>query len=165
LRHFDAAHKIQPRFPPLYTLIGNLYLQQGDLAGAQKYYQQALAIDPDFAVAAANLAWTYLRQNTNLNQALSLAEKARQLMPDVDSISETLAMAYYQQGLYAKAVPLFEDCVQKAPRDPSYHYHLGLALIAAGEPQMGRHELQAALKINLPEADARQARQTLATTR
>jgi hypothetical protein len=52
--------------------------------------------------------------------------------------------------------------VQKSPQDAVYHYHLGLALLGAGEKVKGRQELQAALKLNLPTEDARDAQQHLA---
>jgi tetratricopeptide (TPR) repeat protein len=159
---YKKALSLQPQFAPLCTLIGNLYLKENDLASAEKYYQQALAADPNFAIAAGNLAWVYLQEGKNLNVAVSLAQKAKQLMPNMDSINDTLAFAYVRQGWYPNAIPLLRTCVQKSPQDAVYHYHLGLALLGAGEKVKGRQELQAALKLNLPTEDARDAQQHLA---
>ena len=93
--------------------------------------------------------------------ALSLAQKAKQLMPEVDSISDTLAWVYYKKGSYTNAKSLLQDCVRKVPQQGTYHYHLGMVLMADGEKQKAKSELEAALKLTLPSTDAKDARQAL----
>jgi tetratricopeptide (TPR) repeat protein len=137
-------------------------LDKGDLATAEKYFQRALAVDPDFAVAASNLAWVYAQEGVNLNAALDLARRARQQLPELDSVTDTLGWVQYKSGQYSAALPLFQECVQKAPSHPVYHYHLGLDLIASGQKDKGRQELNSALRLSLAGADAEQARETLA---
>ncbi len=52
--------------------------------------------------------------------------------------------------------------MQKAPDSAEYHYHLGVVLVAAGQKDKGKSQLQAALQMKqLKDADAQQARQTL----
>ncbi len=104
----------------------------------------------------------YALQGTNLDVALSLAQKARQLLPDLDSITDTLAWVQNKNGSYASAIPLLQECVQKAPGFPVYRYHLGMALLASGEKSKGREQLPAALRLKLRGEDAEQARQALA---
>jgi tetratricopeptide (TPR) repeat protein len=94
--------------------------------------------------------------------ALSLAQKAKQLLPDLDSISDTLAWVYYKKGNYNGAVPLLVDCVEKAPDRASYRYHLGMALLAGGQKGKAKQQLEAALRLRLTGADAQRARQALA---
>jgi tetratricopeptide (TPR) repeat protein len=108
------------------------------------------------------LAWVYAEENTNLDVAVSLAQKAKQLLPDLDSISDTLAWVYYKKGNYSGAVPLLQECVEKAPDRASYRYHLGMVLLADGEKQRARQQLEAALRLKLAGNDAQQARQALA---
>ena len=93
----------------------------------------------------------------NLNVALSLAQQAKRLLPELDSITDTLALAYYKEGLYANALPMFRECVRKAPSDPIYRYHLGIALLASGDKAKGDEELQSALRLNLQGDDALEA--------
>ena len=102
------------------------------------------------------------KQGTNLDVALGLAQKAKQLMPDLDSITDTLAWVMYKKGSYASALPLLQECVQKAPNSAIYHYHLGRAFLSAGEKAKARTQLQTALRLNLIGADATDAQQALA---
>jgi tetratricopeptide (TPR) repeat protein len=162
IERYQKALSLQPKSAPLNALIGNLYLHKGDLLNAERYYQQALTVDQDFAVAASNLAWVYTKKpNANLDVALSLAQKARQLLPDVEPIADTLAWVYYKKGLYGSAVPLLQECVDKAPKSAIYRYHLGMALLGAGQKDKAREQLQAALRLNLSGEDATVARETL----
>ena len=162
IRQFEKALALQPKSIPLITVMGNLYLDQGNLEKARKYYEQAVAVDPNSAIAANNLAWAYAAQGANLDVALSLAQKAKQLLPDLDPITDTLAWVEYKKGSYASAIPLLQECVQKAPQSPVYRYHLGMALLASGDQNKGREQLQVALRLKLEGGDAEQARQALA---
>lgn len=60
------------------------------------------------------------------DQALSLAEIARQAMPDSPTTADTLAWAYYHTGTYPFARDLLEDAINDAPDNASMHYHLGM---------------------------------------
>jgi tetratricopeptide (TPR) repeat protein len=159
---FEKALALQPKLVPLITLVGNLYLDQGRLEVAGKYYQQALAIDPNFAIAASNLAWVYAAQGGNLDLALSLAEKAKELQPESASISDVLAWVEYRKGSYDSARELLKECVQNVPDKGQYRYHLGMALLASGEKDKARAELEAALHLKLKREDAQQVREALA---
>jgi len=162
IARYEKALVLRPNFPPLETLVGNLYLDKGDLATARKHYEQALAINPNFAIAASNLAWVYTKQGGNLDVALGLAQKAKQLMPELDSITDTLAWVQYKKGSYISAKPLLQECVRKAPQYAPYHYHLGMVLAASGEKAKAKTELEAALRMKLSAEDATDARQALA---
>lgn len=155
------AVALQPNSSPLLTLAGNLYLMKGDYVSAQKYFEQALVQDPDAAVAASNLAWIATHENGNLDVALSLAQKAKRLAPQVDSITDTLGWVEYKKGSYSSSIPLFQESVQGSPNVPAYHFHLGMALIATGESAKARDQLQAALRLKLAGEEAEQARQAL----
>src|SRR5262249_41483504 len=139
-----------------------LYLAQGDTGKAKKYYEQTLSIDPNFAIAASNLAWIYAKENVNLDRALQLAQRGRRLLPQADSIADTLAWVDYKEGDYESALPILWDCVRKAPAVSLYHYHLGMVLVAVGKPEKGREELQTALRLKLLADDAKTAHQILA---
>lgn len=162
LNHYRSALALQPRFTPLITLVGNLYLEKGDFSSAEKYFEEALAIDPGFAVAASNLAWVYAEQGVKLDLALHLARGAVSQLGELDSASDTLGWVEYRNGQFSSALPLFQECVRKVPTHPVYRYHLGLALLASGQKEKGRGELNTALRLNLAGAEAARARQTLA---
>jgi tetratricopeptide (TPR) repeat protein len=159
---YEKALNLQPKFAPLLTMVGNLYLDKGDLETARKYFARALEADPNFAVANANMAWVDAQEGKDLDVALGLAQKAKSLMPEVPSISDTLAWVMYKKGNYSGAIPLLQDCVKRSPDSAQYRYHLGLALIAAGQQEAGKTQLRAALQMNkLKAADQEQAKQAL----
>jgi Flp pilus assembly protein TadD len=94
-----------------------------------------------------------------------MAQKAKSQAPELPSITDTLAWVMYKKGNYSGAIPLLQECVQKSPGSAEYHYHLGVVLVAAGQKDKGKSQLQAALQTNqLKDADAQQARQTLLQT-
>jgi tetratricopeptide (TPR) repeat protein len=162
---YQQAARREPGFAPLLTLIGNLYLQQRQWASAASYYQRALASQPDFALAAANLAWIKAEQNQDLANALILAQRADHEMPNVPSVGDTLAWVYYKLGSYGSALPLLRRCVQASPAQPTYRFHLGMALLASGDKRSGAAELRRALALRLSAADAKTAERALAGAR
>ena len=52
------------------------------------------------------LKQVYTRQGGNLDIALGLAQKAKQIMPELDSITDILAWVQYKKGAYSSAIPL-----------------------------------------------------------
>jgi tetratricopeptide (TPR) repeat protein len=120
-----------------------------------------LAVDPNFAVAASNLAWVYAQQGTNLDVALGLAQRAKQLMPELPSITDTLAWVIYKKGVYVSALPLLQECVEKEPGSAMFHYHLGLTYLGLGEKAKGKVQMQTALRLKLPKNDADTAEEAI----
>ena len=161
IAQYQKALDLQPKHAPLATMIGNLYLQKGDLETARKYYGQALAADPNFPVANANMAWVDAQEGKNLDTALGMAQKAKSLMPEIPTITDTLGWVMYKRGSYDSAVPLLQECVQKSPDSAKFRFHLGMTLLKAGQTAKGREQLETALRMKLDPPDAEQARQAI----
>lgn len=158
---YEQGAQLSPSSAPILTKIGDLYMSEGSLSKATAEYQKALNVDPTFAIAANNLAWIYAEQGQNLDVALGLAQKAKSQHPTVPSFSDTLAWVMFRKGDYSGAIPLLQDCINKAPNDAQFHYHLGMALVSDGKKTEGKAQLQAALHMNLDSQDAEQARKAL----
>jgi len=159
----QKALDLQPKSATLIASMGNLYLEKNDLETARKYFARALEADPNFAPANANMAWVDAEEGKDLDVALGMAQKAKSLMPESSSITDVLAWVMYKRGNYSGAIPLLQDCVKKTPDSAQFHYHLGLALIANGQREPGRTQLQTSLGMNkLRVAEKEQAQQALA---
>jgi tetratricopeptide (TPR) repeat protein len=96
----------------------------------------------------------------DLDQALSMAIKAKQLLPNLAEVSDTLGWIYLKKQMSAQAIDVFRGLVQKDPQAAVYRYHLGMALHQKGDTPHAAQELQAALKYH-PSTDERQKIQDL----
>ena len=138
-----AARQSKPVGP--LTMSGMILMTQGQTALARKRFEDVLALDPRAVIAANNLAWIRAEAGDDLDTALKLAQTATAQAPDVPELMDTLGWVYYKKNLAQLAIPLFERCVEKAPAQAIYHYHLGLAYLQAGNRDKGRSALQRAL--------------------
>jgi Flp pilus assembly protein TadD len=159
---FDAMTKQQPKNVAAHTMIGMILQTQGKNAAAQKKYEQILTIDSRSPVAANNLAWMYAEAGTNLDQALQLAQTAHAALPDQPEVNDTLGFVYLKKDLATLAVPPLRVSVEKDPKNPVYHYRLGLAYSKTGDEAGARRELEASLKLDPASPNAEEARKILA---
>ena len=90
------------------ALLGILEESRGNLAVAESYYKKCLQMRPQQPIAANNLAYRMLQNGENVDVALTLAQTARQGMPNSTSAADTLAWAYYYKGTYGFARDLLK---------------------------------------------------------
>jgi Flp pilus assembly protein TadD len=151
-----------PRDVRPYMLLGILEETRGNWQKAQSLYLKALQVQPDYPVAANNLAYLLLEHGGNPDVALSYAQVARRGMPDAPNSADTLAWAYYQKGTYRSAIDLLEEAAKKAPNNPTYQYHLGLAYGKINDRARAKEHLERALQIDPNFAKAADVRKALA---
>jgi tetratricopeptide (TPR) repeat protein len=137
-----------PKSPAAYFLAGSLEDSRGQWQKAEGLYQHALQVEPNYAPAANNLAYGMLEHHEDNDVALSLAQIARQKMPDSASAADTLAWIYYQKGIYGTAATLLQEALQKSPDNATYHYHIGMVYQKQNNPEAARKHLQRALEIS-----------------
>jgi putative PEP-CTERM system TPR-repeat lipoprotein len=145
LTEFESLAKRQARPVAALTMSGIILQQQGKTEQARKRFEDVLVIDPHAAIAANNLAWLQVESGGNLDDALRLAETAASGLPDVPEVSDTLGWIYYKKNQPSPAIRQFEKSVAQTPNNASFHYHLGLAHLQAGDAVKGRAALQRAL--------------------
>ena len=114
----SAMHRTQPDSVAAHTMVAVLYEMQGNRAEARKRYERVLQIDSRAPVAANNLAYIYAEEGGNLDVALQLAQTAKQKLPDVPEVTDTVGWVYYKKDLPGLAIPLFEQALAKAPDQP-----------------------------------------------
>ncbi len=141
--------------------LGTIYDHQGDGEKAEGYYRKALKIKKDFAPAANNLAWNLAERHGNIDEALGLAQTAKEHMPESGPVMDTLGWIYYLKGSYLNAISEFQDSLERDPDNPVINYHLGLAFYKNHEPDKAAVFLQKALDIAKDFKGADEARSTL----
>jgi putative PEP-CTERM system TPR-repeat lipoprotein len=160
---FEELGRRQTRPVAAETMVGMILQMQGRNAEAQKHYERVVEMDPRAPVAANNLAWMYAEGGGNLDVALQLAQSAKAALPDSPEINDTLGWIYWKKGLGAMAVPPLLEAVEKAPKNPVYHYHLGLAYAKNQEPAKAQVSLETALRLDPNFSNAADARKLLAS--
>ena len=163
LKEFEELSRRQPRPVQAHTLIGSLLEAQNKPQEARKHYEDALAIDPEMPVAANNLAWILAETGGNLDVALELAQRATRRLPDHPAVQDTLGWIYYKKGLDSLAVSAFLKSVEGDPKNPAFHFHLGLAYAQAGQASKARLALQHAMALDPGFDGAVEAKQVLAS--
>lgn len=117
---------IHPNDAAAFAILGTLQEASGNLSQAEADYRQSLQIQPKQPIAANNLAYRMLLNGENVDVALTLAQTARQGMPNSPTTADTLAWAYYYKGTYGFARDLLEDAVKTEPNNATMQYHLGM---------------------------------------
>jgi tetratricopeptide (TPR) repeat protein len=159
---YKLAIEADPRMLTARQSLGAIYVEAGMFDDAITEYRQAIALAPDRANQAYNnLAWLYAQQGTNLDEAMTFAEKARELSPGDGDILDTLGLIYYLKQDYSKALINLESARVSLPSNPTIRYHLGMAYHKSNSPEKARGELQKALEIDRNFSEADKARQIL----
>ncbi|MEZ5329507.1 MAG: tetratricopeptide repeat protein [Verrucomicrobiales bacterium] len=135
-------------------------LERGDSQAAEASYRAILERRPDFAPAQKGLAVLYAADADRLDDARSLALKARTAMPNDTQLTKILAEISYQLKDYSYARQLLLEVARSKPLDGSGQYLLAMAGIELNEPS-GYELLQQALDLGLTEPLAANARKAL----
>lgn len=122
---------------------------------ARKEFERVVKVHPENAPALNNAAFFLADSGGDLDEALRLAKRAIQRIPNQPSFYDTVGYIYLKKGMNDSAVQTFSNLARKYPF-AVFHYHLGLALYAKGDKTTARKELQSALSGNpTPEDKAR----------
>jgi tetratricopeptide (TPR) repeat protein len=112
-QHYQAAQR-QPILPTLkigaINNLGSLLKDQGNLAGAQSLFQQALTIDPEFAIAHYNLGLT-LKAMGQLGAAIAHYQQAIALQPDYAEAHQNLGVALLKAGHVPDSLTAFRQAI------------------------------------------------------
>ncbi|KJS28669.1 MAG: hypothetical protein VR64_23395 [Desulfatitalea sp. BRH_c12] len=161
IAQYDAMLQKNPNMVGPHMLLGTLYDTQKKFGASEKHYREVLRIDDSFAPAANNLAFLLAEQSDKLDEALMLAQKAKEKLPQDPSVMDTLGWVYYKRGLYDSAIAEFVDSIEKLPNNASVHYHLGLAYYKKEDYESAREHLSQALKLDEAFDGAEMARKIL----
>jgi predicted Zn-dependent protease len=112
-----------------------------------------LKINPSHAVALNNLAFIKAQEGVDLDQALTMSQRARQAMPNSPEVSDTLGWIYIKKNLSEDAVRVFKDLTAQVPTNPVFHYHYGMALLQKGDKSSAKKEFEMALADNPSTGD------------
>ena len=145
----DSLKKARDLMPNSAMVLNTLALMldgAGQKKEAKAMYEGALRVESENAIALNNLAYIIAESpGGDLDQALTFAQRAKQKMPQVEEIADTLGWIYLKKNLADNAIEIFRGNVIRQPKHPTFRYHLGMALYQKGDKVKAKQELQQAL--------------------
>lgn len=166
----DVMHSVEaleksrlgvPENPLTVTNLGIDYDELGRKDLAKKYYEMAIKIDANNALALNNLAYLISETNGDLNEALTYASRAKQKLPNYTEITDTLGWIYIKKNLTDSALDTYKGLVAQAPQKSTFRYHYAIALYQKGDRETARKECQAALADRPNKVEEKDIRQLM----
>ena len=117
-------------------------LQRQDLEFALQMFENAIALDPNFALAFAAIAhvcaqnhYNYGRDPVWMQRAMKASQTAVALRPDLPEVQVAQAWILYANGKYDEAVSVVEKAISRKRDCEGAYYILGRTLFSAGRYQ------------------------------
>ncbi|MBM3636012.1 MAG: tetratricopeptide repeat protein [Alphaproteobacteria bacterium] len=119
---------------------------------AEADFRKALELSPDQPLVLNYLGYSWVEQNTNLDEAFKMLRRAVEQQPTDGYIVDSLGWAYYRLGQYDKALQLMEKAVDLKAADPTINDHLGDVYWRLGREREARFQWNHARDLN-PEPE------------
>ncbi len=121
--------------------LGMVQRSSGNPAAAIDEYRKAVAVDAQNTQALNNLAYELADTANKPDEALSFAEKARELDPANPHMADTLGWIYYRKGMYSAAIKQMETGAAQDQGNAVIKYHLAMAYAKSGDSRKGSGRL------------------------
>lgn len=141
----------------LYYARGMANERAGAWGAAESDFRTALQLNPDQPQVLNYLGYSYVDRNENLDEALSMIERAVAELPDDGAIVDSLGWVLYRLGRYGEAVGHMEHAVEQMPVDSLVNDHLGDVYWAVGRQREAEFQWRRALSFG-PETEEEVAR-------
>ena len=135
--------------PPVRTLflLGASYERSGQHDPAVAAFRRALAQQPDFPEALNYLGYMWAERGENLEEALSMIQKAVKVDPDNGAYVDSLGWVFFQLGRHDEALAQLQRAARLVPGDGTVLEHLGDAFLAVGQVDEAREAYLQALEL------------------
>jgi tetratricopeptide (TPR) repeat protein len=165
LASYEKARELAPSDPKILSAIAILESRSGQPQLAIATLNKELALDPNDAAAMNNLAFNLAETGTDLDRALTLSQKVARQYPNDPGVIDTLGWVYTKRGLNQSAIQVLRALVKKYPNEPTFHYHLAVALLQGKQAADAKVELLAALSQHPPKELSDRIQENLAQVR
>jgi tetratricopeptide (TPR) repeat protein len=162
LDYYRKAAAINEKDPGPKLKLALLYDGLGMRAQARPVYEQILKLEPDNWIALNNMAYILAEEGKDLDQALTMVQRAKQKMPNEPNVADTMGWIYIKKNLSDPAVQIYKELTSKDGSVSTWHYHLGMALYQRGDKAEAKKALAVALAKNPPKEEAGKIKELLA---
>lgn len=159
IEYLRRAVELLPNDPNPYAELALLLHTGGNANQARPLYEKILKMQPNNEIALNNLAYMMAEEGADLDQALTLAQRAKQKNPNDPNIADTLGWVYIKKKLPDSAINVLKEIMEKFPTHPNsatFKYHLGLAYVEKGDKDAAKKVLADAMKSKPSEKDAKE---------
>ena len=125
-RYLDKEER-RPNLAAAHTILGDAYMELRRDQEAVSHYRKAIQLVPAFAIPYNNLAFLYADRGRNLQEALSLVNRALVLEKDREEIAlfkDTKGWTLYKLGRHDEALALLKEAASTIPNDKVIREHL-----------------------------------------
>lgn len=128
-----------------------IYMDIGATAKARTLHEALASERSDDPVILNNLAWLYFEAGDP--RASEMAERAYRSAPKMAPILDTLGWILVQKGDSARGLQLLREAFVRDSREPTYRFHLAVALSREGEIKEAKKHLKTLLSTANISAD------------
>jgi putative PEP-CTERM system TPR-repeat lipoprotein len=132
---------------PAYFFQSVIMEKTGEKEAAVEKHKRVLELSPDYIPSLNNLAYLYADGYGPIEEALKMAQKAKELAPGNGSVTDTLGWVLYKNADYSGALKQFIEATYYLPGEPAIRYHLGLAYIKKGMDVKAEEQLKNAVRL------------------
>ena len=149
LRAKKKLERERAKDPQYQYNVGLVYLQNGSLDEAIKYFNRSLSLRPNFSLALNALGLTYFMKG-EFENALNYFEKCLQVSPNFTEARNYLGSVYQELGMLDKA----EQEFRKAIADESYssrelpYYNLARLYLTKGKDEEALMLVERSIELN-----------------
>jgi tetratricopeptide (TPR) repeat protein len=163
LASYEAAAAIGQPNAIVLDRLANAYYAAGLIDQADSAYSRAVALKPSEPTLINDRAYFLAETGRNPDEAVRLAQKAVQLMPNNAALLDTLALAYIAKGTMPAAADILTVLVRSFPDVPMFRFHLAMVLLRNGGRDAAKKQLETSLTKHPGRDDEIKIRQLLAT--
>ena len=147
----------------LHRSLGVALERLGEVEAAETHLLRAIEIDPGDAYALNYLGYWWADEGRNLDQAITMIERAVSHRPTSGFFVDSLGWVHFKLGDAARAVGYLERATELEPSDPEITGHLGDVYWALGRRDEARYKWKLALSLSVDEEEQAMLRKRLDT--
>lgn len=127
--------------------LGALYERQKKYDLAEATFHRALKFNPQNAAALNYLGYMLADRGVRLDEALKYIQQAVDIEPSNGAYLDSLGWAYYRLKKYDLAEANLLKALEKLPKDPTIHDHLGDVYLATDRFKLATSEYEKSLHV------------------
>ena len=131
----------------IFNNLGGAYEKKGDLSQAERLYEAAIKLKPDYIDARLNLGALYLNGG-RMENAMKEFEEVIKIDPLNPNAHYNLGLLYDALKKYDDSISHYKESIKMRPDLPDVHNNLGLDYLRKGMTDLALEECKKAIQID-----------------